>query len=429
MMKKQHEGLNQSTIDRALAISHVGEIFRSFWGVIIEFVLLYGAVIAIFLIVKEIQIPFLTMNLHPLFIVSCIIGIRHGFLAGLLSSLVSSFVYFFSYSYLDLDPMLFFNSYEYYKYPLIFTLGGYLSGRISDSNSQKLHEMQKENKIILKEYDQLENTYSKTIQMYNELKEQIVGAEYSIFSLYDIASSLQTTNPEKVYTESIGLLYKFIKARSVTLYTLEKNGYMRMKIHFGKKHNKNRTKKYSEDPMYQEAIRTKRAVRWNRDAGEDAPIFSAPIVAKDKVIGIIDIESIDFEYVTEYSFSIFQVISDWIAKALYQALEIDKQFKLMGVDYSNMLELPQIERQKQEEIIRKEKYGLPYCSASYNLGNADSDKVVPLLQKSLRNVDYIAYDRKNNRVVILLPATDEENYIIVENRLFSALGYRLDRYA
>ncbi len=426
-MKKKYVGVNQNTIDKALNLSRLNNLFRSFWGMIAEFVILYSLTVAIFLMVPEIQYSFLTMNIHPLMFISCYIGIRHGFLAGLLSALLSSLIYFFSYSFLNLDPILFFQSYEYYKFPMIFTLGGYLSGRIYDTNSRKIQEMRDANVDVLHEYDELEKTYKKTILMYNELKEQIVGSEYSIFSLYDIASSLQTTNPEKVYTEAIGLLYKFIKARALSIYTIENGDYMRLKIRFGNKGQRVNSRKYTDSPMYNKLMKTKRAVRWNPEAGSNAPVFSAPIVAEGVVIGIIDIEDIEFEFVTEYSFSIFQVISEWIAKALSQALEIDKQFHLMGLDYSNMLQIPQFERQLEEEMVRKEKYGLPYCQASYDLGFLDSDEVIPKLQKTLRNVDYLCYDQTHNMARILLPATDEENYIIVEKRIFDSLGFRLER--
>ncbi len=426
-MKKKQFGLSQSIIDRALSLSRFSNLFSTFGGMVTEFILLYALCIMIFLLIPDIQYSFLTMNIHPLLFVSCFIGIRHGFLAGLLSALLSSMTYFFSYTFLNLDPILFFRSYEFYKFPLIFTLGGYLSGRIHDSNSRQMQEMRDANAEVLQEYDELEKTYKRTIQMYNELKEQIVGAEYSIFSLYDIASSLQTTNPEKVYTEAIGLLYKFIKARALSIYTIENGDFMRLKIRFGGKAHKNSRKKYTDSTMYDQLFKTRKAVRWAADAGEDAPIFSAPIVSQEEVIGIIDIEEIEFEYVTEYSFSIFQVISEWIAKALSQALDIDKQFQLMGIDYSNMLQVPQFELQLKEEQVRKEKYGLPFCQTTYDLGFLDSDEIIPKLQRTLRNVDYLCYDPEQNLARVLLPATDEENYIIVEKRIFSSLGFRLDR--
>lgn len=408
-------------------LASLTDFSRSFGGVLTEFLLLYGAVIALFLSVTEFQYQFLEMHLHPLFIISCFLGIRHGFITGLISSALSGLIYFFSYSYLDLDPILFFNSYEYYKFPLIFLLGGYLAGRVHDSNQRKYHEMQEANQQVLSEYDQLEKSYKRTVQMYNELKEQVVGAEYSIFSLYDIAVSLQTTNPEKVYTESIGLLYKFIKARGVSIYMLESSGYLRTKIHFGTSTRKSGSRRIDDHPMYEKAIRERRAVKWTPDSGNSAPVFTAPIVTDDRVIGLIDIDAIDFKYVTEYSFSVFQIISEWITKALSQALEIDRQFNLMGVDYSNMLEIPQFLSQKEEEQIRMDKYGLPYCSEVYDIGDLDPDDIVPVLQHSLRNVDYIAYDRFSNQVSILLPATDRENYAAVEDRLFSTIGRQLKK--
>lgn len=428
-MRRTYEGLRESTINAALSNTRLESLFRSFWGIVLEFFILYAAVILVFLFVVQIQYDFLTMNLHPLFIIACLIGIRHGFIAGLLAALLSSMVYFFSYAYLQLDPILFFNNYEYYKFPLIFTLGGYLSGRFYDSNARRVKEMQDANEEILGEYDQLEETYRKTVKMYNELKEQIVGEEYSIFSLYDIASSLQTTNPEKVYTESIGLLYKFIKARAISIYTVEKGGYLRLKLHFGSKKRRGSSRPYSEQPIYKKVIEQRVAVRWEQSAGNDAPIFSAPIISEGKVIGIIDIDDLEFEYVTEYSFSIFKVICDWITKALSQAIQIDRQFNLMGVDYSNMLEKPQFDRQLQEENVRKQKYGLPFCSATYHLGRRDPDEIVPIIQRSLRNVDYVCYERKTNSVHVLLPATDEENYGVVERRISSSLGFPLERTA
>ncbi|NQT57579.1 MAG: hypothetical protein HQ557_01210 [Bacteroidetes bacterium] len=390
-------------------------------GIFVEIVLANAAIMLLFFFIPNIQNSFLTMNLHPLFILTAIIGIRHGYLPGLTTALIASAAYIVGYLYKGLDLVLFFKVFDFYKFPIMFLIAGYTTGRVRDTYSRNVRTMKTANTEILEEYNKLEEDYRRTILMYNELKEQIVGSEYSIFSLYEIAASLQTTNPEKVYTEAIGILHKFIKATTIAIYTLESGGYLRLKLIYGEYGRKRSSIRFVDEPKYMKLVESKKPVRWTKAENEDFPLFSAPIMEDDTVIGLINIDAIEFEHITEYSFSVFCVIAEWINKALSQAIDIDRTYNVTGVSWSNLLKKNQFDMQLEEEEIRLQKYGLPYCYGKFKVLTTDIEMVVFSMRKVLRSVDFVCYDEQRDMLEILLPATGKGNYTLVSERIKSTL--------
>ncbi len=402
------------------------DIISSLLGILVEIVAANLLMFFLFLLIPEISNRFLEMNIHPLVLITAAIGIRHGYIAGLIAALASSIVYIAAYLITGLNITLFFSSYIYYKFVIMFFVTGYTFGRVRDTYTRNVRTMMTANSEILEEYVKLEQDHAKSIEMYNELRNQIIGSEYSIFSLYEIAASLQTTNPEKVYTESIGLLHKFIKATTIAIYTLESGGYMRLKIIYGDYTRKRSSIRFVDEPKYIQLVEKAKPVRWTREEDEEFPLFSAPIIDGETVIGIINIDNIEFEHTTEYSFSIFCVIAEWISKALSQAIAIDKKYNVSGVSWSNLLKKNQFEMQLQEEEIRLEKYGLPYCYGKFRILSPDIEDTVFAMRKVLRSVDFVCYYEEENTLEILLPATGSGNYKKVIERIHNVLGGKVE---
>lgn len=402
-------------------------LINTYGGIAVEIISLHLLILFSVLYIPGFAYSFLQMNLHPLFLITFVIAIRHGFIVGLLSAATSCLVYITGYLYQGLDLALFFQSFNYYKFPLMFLATGYVSGRIHDKHVHDLKTMRDANNDLLEEYNRMEEEHRRTLFMLQEVREEIVGSEYSIFSLYQIATSLQTTSPEKVYTESIGLLHKFIRANSISIYTLEAGGYLRLKIGYGAGLKRQSSVKYMEIPTYRRLVEEKRPMRWPIDKKILTPMFSAPIIDNDSVIGIVNIDSIEFEYITEYSFSIFSVIIDWINQAMSQAIELDKKYNITGVSWSNSLTRDQFQAQELEEIERKNKYGLPYCKASYKIPRGNAEDIVFEIRKTLRSVDFVYYDSRMRTVYILLPATHPGLFSSIEQRLYSNIKETLEK--
>ncbi len=398
------------------------EFMTTILGILGEVLVTNGLMLAAFLFLPEIQNRFLVMNIHPLVITTTVIGVRHGYLPGLFAALTASVIYLAAYLISGLDLVLFFKTYAYYKFLIMFAVAGYTTGRIRDTYTRNVRTMRNANNEILEEYNTLEEDYRRTIFMYNELKEQIVGSEYSIFSLYEIATSLQTTNPERVYTESIGLLHKFIKATTISIYTLESGGYLRLKLIYGDYSRKRSSIRFVDEPKYVRLVESRKPVRWTKEEDPSFPLFSAPIFDGETVVGIINVDAIEFEHITEYSFSIFCVITEWINKALTHAIDIDRTYNISGVSWSNLLKKKQFDMQLEEEETRLKKYGLPYCYGRFKVVTKEIEDAVYAMRNVLRSVDFVAYDDTSNTLEILLPATGKGNYATVSERIRKSLG-------
>ncbi len=384
---------------------------------IIESVLLTLIVCFIFFYINPIRENFLFMNIQPLLIVVVAISLRYGNYIGMFSALLAILAYMYAYHSVGRDLYLFAIDFSYYKFLLMFFLSAVIFGRFKDDYDFKANNKKLEYDNLLASYDELHDGYEKLKFIKEELAKRVVGAEYSIVSLYEIASSLETHNSEEIYTEVINLLNKYIKATEISIYTVDKSGkYLRLKIQHGHDELIPTSIEVENLECYQRIIKTLKPAKIIDEEG--CPLLVGPIIRNGKVIAVVNIDALEFEMVTDYSFNIFKVIVDWVTKALIQAYEVEemkkdrnyfKNTKIMK--YENFL------NRLQEEKDRKEKFGLEYSVLEYDVANLTVDEIDERLKNELREVDVVGIDEERGRLHILLPATSGKYYNIVDERI------------
>lgn len=374
-------------------------------------------------------IGFLTASPHPLIIISAIIGLRYGNYMGIIGATVCSLYYGFVYQDQVGELVTLLGEIQYYKYILAIYWSAVILGIFKDNYEVVTQRLN--NRIILLEtgLERLGRKYEESLAVNNDLKKQIIGAEHSILSLYEIASNLDSLDPEAVYTDTMGILKKFINASTVSIFTVDKKNpdLLRLKLRMGELIGDDiRTIDILHSDGFQRVVRQNETLKWNDTDEQNFPLMSAPIKHEDDVIAIINIEDMDFDVLSEYAFNLFKVIVEWVSKSIGQAIFVEQQLKdEKYLGETNFLKYSEFETRLTQEVRRKEEFHLDFLHLKYQLTQAEFDDIHEALARFLRSVDVFSYEVNANAIHILLPATPPSAFDMINERVMKNLDYRV----
>lgn len=399
--------------------------FKKFKYAFIENILIDGLIFIVFFQMNPLKENFLNMNIHPLLIVVSLTALRYGNYIGLISAFMSSITYIIGYLALGRDLYLLIVDFDYYKFILMFFLAAIIFGRFKDNYDFKIKNKNMEYDLLKKDNEDLKSEYEKLKFIKEELRKQIVGAEYSITSLYEIASTLETLDSEDIYTEVMHILEKFLKAKSMSIYTIDEiGGFLRLKLKKGEDKIIPNSIVANDHKYITKLLKEKKVIKnnmFNQTEQNNYPLMSGPILKDNKVIAIVNIENMDFDMITEYSYNLFKVIIDWINKALVQALEVEleanKQKFYIG---TRIMKYEFFNNRLQEEIERRERYDMDFALIKFYNKILSIEQLEEIFKKSIRQVDVVAYDEINKTVYLLLPTTQISSSLKVQERVLNA---------
>ncbi len=365
------------------------------------------------------QADYLSLNPHPLFLFSLIMGLRYGIKGGVFSACISGLFYFDVYMQTHGNVELFFTYFKYYKNPLLFLWGGFILGAFRDNHRRKVRKANETIDFLTQENANLEKDYMYLDSIQKELKNQIIKSDESISSLYDIAKKLESFEIEEIYTETIGVLMKYLKATNISLYTVDReHDYLRLKISYSDVERSNSIKA-STCSWFLHVDKERKVVKNpNYRASDDVPLMVAPLIRDNRVIAAVIITSMEFDMISEYAFNLFQLIIDWINRTLEKAKYVEslKGSKYIGTsklikDSNYFMNQIKIERR------RKKEFGMEYCLLSYRVKDCELITIDTLVKDTLRAVDLAYYNENKQVITFLLPATKREHAILIEDRI------------
>lgn len=361
---------------------------------------------------------YLFLNPHPILFLSIAMGLRYGMRLGTVSSIISCIFYVYVFYLVEKDFNLFLINFSYYKYPLLFLWLSFILGAFKDNNQRRINERDDEIVLLTKENNNLEKDFESLDKIQQELKKQIIGADDSIISLYDMATKLETFETEDIFTETMGVLKKYLHVTNVTLYAYDKvNHYLRLKITYGDLDSPNSVDA-NNCPWFIDVNSKKEAVKFiNKQASEKLPIMSAPLIRNGDLIAIINIESMEFDMVSEYAFQLFQLIIDWINRALDKATYVENLLDTIYVEKTKLVTAQFFKKRIEIEKRRKFEFGMDYCILAYRVKNLTIEEIDNLVKTTLRPVDVAYYNIKNNSLSFLMPATKKSFSFILEDKI------------
>jgi hypothetical protein len=395
---------------------------------IIETLVFNAIIYYFFFIMQANQEVYFNLNPHPLIFLCAFLGLRYGKKIGAITSLITCAIYISIFLSMGNELLYFFRYFTNFKNPLIFLWIALILGTFKDNHLYKIEKLEDEIFTLKEEYLKLEKDFQIIDKVQKELKNQIIGSNESIISLYDIASKLETFEIEDIFTETIGVLKKYLKVTSASIYYYdEKSKFLRLKILYGENLMDRSSFPVSEFPCYEEAMISKTVVKWKQGDNENQPLLVAPLIKDDKIIAFINVENMDFDILSEYAYRLFTLITDWVNKALSKAHHIES---LGGQRYieNTILATPEyFENRLAIEEGRKQKFNMEYGLLKYKNNTFHIDELNIIVSRSLRIVDVVGYDVETKVLSILMPATKKKDLHIVEERLANHFGYKLEK--
>ena len=400
---------------------------KKFLYYIIENIMINVAIFMIFVTYNPFREEFLTMNLHPLLIVVALMALKYGNYLGVLSAFMAGITFLYTYHLLGKDLVLFVAEWSHYKFILMFFLTAVLLGTFKDRSDYAINNLTDELNSAKEELAELIETEKKSQFINEELKKQIVRSEDSILALYEVASALETVNSEEVFTETMALMARFVRARTVSIYTVDKRAeYLRLKIRMGNFSKAGASLKIGEHDYLEQVVKGQKIIKVNAESKGAAPVFSAPLVRNQQTIAVINVEETDLLMVTEYYYNLFKLTVEWISKALVRAIEVE-QFSDQDYFYENtrIMKAERFNQRLNEEKRRLSNFGLKFGLFSFKKGEYVLADFNLKLNEIIRQVDVIGYDPLEDEMHILLPVTSPESASAVKERILSAFNYKL----
>lgn len=353
---------------------------------------------------------FLEMNLHPLLIMVGFLALKYGAYVGIIGSFIATGVYIYTYISLGNDLGLFFITPQHYKFFLMFLFINLVLGKVKNNYDISLEKITTEKHQLSKKVREERDKNFELTVLSNKLKNQIVNSKQSLMTLYHIKNSLKEKNIEEIYTEIMMLFKEFLECESASIYKITDDNKLVNILSFG-----NRTLDYVIE-YDSEEVKNFKKVYEKREAQEfpinitlKTPIYIAPILDKDKIIGFINIEKLSFNMKERYTFELFKIIVDELKDAMVKVLKkVEKERSRYYLESApKILQKEYFEKVVEENKRRKELLKENFILLEAKNNSYTPQRVSEILNESIRTNIYISVDEKYIQILFSMTNKDK----------------------
>lgn len=379
-----------------------------------------GMVYFIFFYLSPFKHGFLELNLHPLLIVVAVISMRYGTYLSTFGVIFATFFYFLAYLNVERDPIIFFASFEYSKFILMFFFTALFIGKLRDSTDEKIIHMEDEISRLKKGFTRQKRNNIKLTFTNSRLKNQIINSRESILTLHHLTSSLDEMGVEEIFTKTILNIKQFIECDVISIYSYnpEKN-FARLKVKGGN----GRLPSFfqiKEGEAHKRVIDAGKALAFPLDIEGDTPVYIAPVVAEGRIIGFINVERLSFSVQERYTFEMFKVISHWLNRSLARAIRRQHEEDVENMyEGTRILRMKHFNRRLEEENNRKKLFKMEFLALEGNHGGATPLEVHSKIKGRVREEDVVGMDERVVRFIF--PATEVQNKGLLVDKLGKVL--------
>lgn len=338
---------------------------------------------------------FLTMNLQPLLIVVSVMALKYGVYISLQTVLFASFFFILAYCRLGNDPVVFFLAYDKYKFILMFFFVALALGKFSDKYYNKISELKDEKDRVDRELEEQINKNLELVDVNERLKTRIIGSRESILTLHKITVSIFHMKVEEIFTQILEILTQFLGADVVSIYLYnEQKKILRARLKVGKSKLENFFS-LDKERYFEEVIQSKESMEIDIEKYPNAPLYIAPILKENEVLGVINIERLHYQNKEKYTFELLKVISEWVNNALVEAMEKEvvereknsfKNTRIYNLEYFNYI--------FDEDKKRKKIFGTDFISLEVENPGFSPEELNDRIKGKLRDIDSVAMNEK-----------------------------------
>lgn len=355
---------------------------------------------------------YITVNPNPYLILNLYVAIRYGTNIFFASAALSTFFYFLSlHIQYGLNVYLILFSWPVLKIPLFILSLGFLIAFFRDSYVQTINEQEEKIKILSKKIETLEDTIRKYENLTNDLQNKLLLENKGVSIFVDKLKDIEYNNPEDIFNEAVELIYDFIEAKTVSIYTLSNNDFLRLKVRKGPQIlpnsfplEKSKVLSTAKDLGFASA-----SILYLSNVDIDfsfEPAMASKIEHMGKILGVIVIENIDPEKINKNTETYLKILSDWLSNMLYVSSELEKQIIKNDLEKFNFI------FEKIEE--RFERFKIPY---SFIKAKIKENSNIENIKRFIRETDFVFFDEKNSELKIVLTSCNSKGLKRVLDKL------------
>ncbi|KIL42845.1 hypothetical protein KP77_34750 [Jeotgalibacillus alimentarius] len=283
----------------------------------------------------------------------------------------------------------------------IYLLIGLIISYVVDRRKIELKFTKDELASSRNQYSFLATVYEETLEIKNELQQQILRSDNGIGQIYQATRSLDSLEPEALFTGSIHVLEETLKSRHFAIYSIAPNGFARL---VAKSKDQEflpaASLKIDKGTLVDKAI-TQKQIGFNQSLSSTEPFFVAPIVQQNETVAMIVCYDASFQQLTLSFQNLVDVVTRLISAALERSSsyiqEINNERYIEDTNALKPAYFSRILAQKQQAADTLQ---IPYTLLFINEKAFNTEKL-QLIGSILRTTDYFGFDEKGDLYIVL----------------------------
>ncbi|MCM3790868.1 NAD-dependent epimerase/dehydratase family protein [Domibacillus indicus] len=314
------------------------------------------------------------------------------------------------------EPVSLFMDNELFATFTIYLLIGLIVSYVVDRRKIELLYTKDELASSQAQYSFLSSVYEETLEIKNELQQQILRSDNGIGQIYQATRSLDSLEPEALFAGSIHVLEQTLKAKHFALYSIAPNGFARLAAKSGDPlFMPGASLKIEENSLISRAVSEKK-LGFNHSLSPSDPFFVAPIVQRNKAVAMIVCYDVSFQQLTLS----FRNLVDVVTRLISAALERSSSY-IQEINHERYVEettalkpayFARILEQKQQAAGTLH---IPYTLLQVYGEEHDKERLQSI-GATLRTTDYFGFTEEGE-LHIILSNTESSDAALVVDRL------------
>jgi polysaccharide biosynthesis protein PelD len=359
------------------------------------------------------DIGFLTVSIHPFWIVILLISIRYGLGEGLISALCAGICYFVFSAVIASDYSI--------TYPLLFLLTAGILGQNRDVLDRRYNRAEDRLDTMsekLEAYKKRETAYRDTLSHF----EKTIATQFSdAMDMFREMSGTKDMSPEEMKPYLLTMVKKFLDADKCTYFEIIDNNCYKI---YDEKHKDRLQEPYpmEEDIILKEAYRTGQFAYLHYSSEEDRDEYGTYkcllagclLNSEGEIMGLVGIESLPFASFNAQSFKLFSSLLEFWSGAINDRIILEKTREKNIMDEGfHIYKYNYFTRRIVQEFNRAREFAIPLSLTILSLADFSAipgEKqgevmafLITIIRKFTTDLDMICHYRAPGMLAIIQP--------------------------
>ncbi|PKJ52318.1 GAF domain-containing protein [Bacillus sp. SN10] len=367
-----------------------------------------------------------TYEYFILLLITLIISSRYGISIALFTFLESIVYIFVSGIYKGDDVLLYFYSSDDWISWIFLLVISLYCGLMSTSQKERYEDLHMVNTELKSENKELKYVIKQLDETRITLRSRVLESNNHLSKMYHMFKALNHTHPEIVLDEGMNVLKTYFGAKKIGIYHVDNNKQslrIKLRSETGKNILPQSIFVKNASSVIKNALAHNRPFFRTEEDFQDAPLLVGPVLFQDNVQYIIILDEIEFSKITSEQFELFTWYLRWMGDRLQNASNIwissqeERTFPKTSIYYEDEFEhLLKIEQKRYETL------SYPYSYFEFHASQDSLQVINSILKAHLRDIDIFSYSTTHQKIMILLPGTEEKFLLQVKTRLQNALS-------